>query len=165
MPLLGVLSSITAKHSVDRTSDESLQNRHNALCVVLLSTYSLSHQNGCIRLMRCGLLQNSRKKYNADSEAPPPWKWFPGDTNSPYKVVTILLQIQTALGSSVPALCIKANASSCASCVSAPCQPEHGLCNLVWLCHTATCRPKPVLLLCQVMPPRRSLQLNTCNHA
>ena len=35
------------------------------------------------------LLQNSRKKYNADSEAPPPWKWFSGDKDSPYKVMSI----------------------------------------------------------------------------
>jgi len=34
----------------------------------------------------CATLQNSRKKYNSDSQKPAPWTWFKSNPNNPYKV-------------------------------------------------------------------------------
>lgn len=40
----------------------------------------------CLKQMLCATLQNSRKKYNSDSEKPAPWTWFKSNPNNPYKV-------------------------------------------------------------------------------
>ncbi len=78
----------TLRHTT--TKHEQRVVMTNAACTMNVMTlhvcYSALVVSFCLKRMLCATLQNSRKKYNSDSEKPAPWTWFKSNPNNPYKV-------------------------------------------------------------------------------